>query len=68
MPKKRTPTTETPRSATEGCKAAVEISQAEVPISATLEPMVRLLRSTDNATQFQEPCRKEMRRKKMDEF
>ena len=28
MPKNRTPTTETPRSAIDGCKAAVEISQA----------------------------------------
>src|SRR5215208_4088507 len=57
MPKNRTPTTETPRSATEGCRAAVEMSHADVPISATLEPMVRVLRRTESATQFQEPWR-----------
>ena len=30
MPKKRTPTTDTPKSATEGCNAAVEISQEKI--------------------------------------
>lgn len=47
--KKRTPTTETPRSATDGCNAAVEMSQAEVPISATLEPIVPAPIRTESA-------------------
>jgi hypothetical protein len=67
MPKKRTPTTDTPRSATEGCNPAVEISQADVPISATLEPMVSVLNKIESATQFQEPFRKERRRRRMGE-
>src|SRR5215204_2828290 len=65
MPKKRTPTTETPRSATDGCKAAVEINQDDVPIRATLEPIVSVLRRMERPTQFHEPLRKESRRKIM---
>ena len=67
MPKNRTPTTETPRSATDGCKPAVEISHADVPINATLEPMVSVLSRTESATQFQEPFRKERRRGRIEE-
>jgi hypothetical protein len=52
----------------DGCNAAVEISHDDVPISATLEPMVKVLRRTDNATQLQEPLRKEKRRMRIDEL
>ena len=65
MPKNRTPTTDTPRSATDGCSAAVEISHDDVPISATLEPMVKVLNRTDKATHFQEPLKKENRRRRI---
>ena len=47
---------------------AVEMSHDDVPMSATLEPMVRVLSRTESATQFQEPLRKESRRSKMDEL
>lgn len=42
--------------------AAVEMSHAETPISATLEPMVRTLRRMERATRDQLPFRKESRR------
>jgi hypothetical protein len=45
----------------------VEISQADVPIKATLEPIVRVLNRTESATQFQDPLRKERRRGMMRE-
>ena len=66
MPKNRTPTTETPRSATDTCSAAVEMSQADVPINATLAPIVSVLSNTDKATSPHDPFRKERRRKKID--
>src|SRR5512140_1544829 len=66
MPKKRTPTIATSNTAIEGCRAAVEMSQLDVPMSATLEPIVRLPSSTESATQPHEPCRKDKRRKKTD--
>jgi hypothetical protein len=66
MPKRRVATTDTPRSATEVAMAAVEMSHAETPMSATLEPMVRALSRTESATQFQEPLRKERRRGRME--
>ncbi len=37
----------------DGCNAAVEINQAEVPIKPMLEPMVMNPRSTENRTCFQ---------------
>src|SRR5689334_20324487 len=45
MPKNRTLTTATPRSAIEGCKAAFEINQAEVAMRLTLLTMVNVPRS-----------------------
>jgi len=39
-----------------------------VPISATLEPIVSVLRRMESPTQFQEPVRKEKRRRRMDYF
>jgi len=59
-------TTDTPRSATDVAMDAVEMSHAETPMSATLEPMVRALRRTESATQFQEPLRKLNNLQRMD--
>src|SRR5262245_31805421 len=68
MPKKRTPTIDTPRAAMDGCRAAVEINHADVPIRAMLDPMVSVLSRMERATQFQEPLRKEIRRKSIDDI
>jgi hypothetical protein len=46
----------------------VEISHDEVPINATLEPIVKVLRRIESATQFQEPLRKESRRRRTDDL
>ena len=67
MPKKRTPTIARLSSAMEGCNAAVEISQADVPMSDKLAPIVSAPSSTDRATQFQEPLMNSRRRKSMDD-
>src|SRR5512142_1419414 len=55
----------TSSAAMDGCSAAVEISQLEVPINATLAPMVRLPSRTDRATHPQEPLRKDKSRGKI---
>ena len=52
----------------DGRNAAVEMSQAEVPISEMLEPMVKVPRSTERATQPQESRRKESRRGRVFDF
>jgi hypothetical protein len=51
MPKKRTPDDRDAKIGNGGMQGAVEMSQAETPISATLEPMVSVLSSTESATQ-----------------
>ena len=54
--------------ATDGCSAAVEISHADVPISATLEPMVHAPINAERATRCHEPLRKDNRRGRMFDF
>jgi hypothetical protein len=46
----------------------MEISHDDVPINATLAPIVNVLRRIDNVTQFHEPLRNERRRRRIGDF